>query len=76
MTRMNSSSGGALPPLPTTAKRLLSAALIRITELGMSVGSNPEPEATYTEHDWELEVINMIYCHVLSFAELREVMKI
>ena len=27
-------------------------------------------------HRRELEIINLIYCHVLSFAELREVMKI
>jgi biuret amidohydrolase len=27
-------------------------------------------------HRRELEIINMIYCHVLSFAELREVIKI
>ena len=40
---MNFGSGGALPPFPTSAKRLLPAPFIRITEFVTSqlIGSNP-----------------------------------
>ena len=45
-------SGGALPPFPTPAKRLLSPPLVRLNRPGLAdAGPNPGLATTYTELD-------------------------
>jgi biuret amidohydrolase len=69
----------ALPPEADIRQRIEHVCFVPLADTAFVFGAKASrccAAGTDELHRRELEIINMIYCHVLSFAELREVMKI